>query len=55
MITLKLILSIMNIIFISEWSICINWFKIYEGKTHAEFAVLIKILIGYELVMVSYV
>jgi len=24
------------------------------GKTHAEFAVLLKMLIGYELVMVSY-
>ena len=44
----------MNIYFYSECNICVNCFQISVGKTHAEFAVLLKMLIGYEFVMVSY-
>jgi len=35
-------------------NICFNQSKISVGKTHAEFAVLLKMLIRYEFVMDSY-
>jgi len=44
----------MNIYIYIWMNICTNYFKMSVGKTHAEFATLLKMLIGYELVMVSY-
>ena len=44
----------MNIFFILLNFFLVNYFKMSVGKTHTEFATLLKMLLCYELVMDSY-